>query len=133
MKKSARRSVAALLAAPLLVVSAGAAATARTDPDEGSRFTDRRTHTGPDGATFVETTSCTDSAGNVYSERRTRRAGADGEDTRIRRSGDPAACADASNGAERAGKDRNVPSPVTVNAPINTGDITVLGGGTPIR
>lgn len=126
MQTLTTRAVAALLAAPLLVLGVGTAASASPDPDDAGRFSDRRTHTGPDGATSVETTGCTDSEGNVHWERRTRRADANGEDARTRRSGDPAACA---RGTERAGSSRDgAPALANVNAPIDIDGVGVLGG-----
>lgn len=125
--KIRRKRRFAVVAAPLLVVLAAATAAAGSGPDHGGNYTERRTHTGPDGASVTETTSCTDDEGDVYYERHTRRANADGEDTHSRRSGNPAAC--AGSRPDRSERSDAPASLVTVNAPVRVDGVSVLGLG----
>ena len=120
-----RGRLAAVVAGPVLVAVAAATAGAHSGPEEGSRYTDRRTHTGPDGARVTETTSCVDKDGEVYYERRTRSADAGGENTRTRRSGNPAACAQDTRDGRSADRTEGL---VTVNAPVQVEGVAVLGG-----
>lgn len=90
------RATAVLVVASLFVVGAGTIAAAHTDPDDGSRVTDRRTHTGPDGATSDETISCTDRYGNVYGT-----ANASGKSESSTTSGVDAACNSSDIGSTR--------------------------------
>lgn len=88
------RSIGITATIAALLVGVGAApASAMGNPDP-ERYSDRKTHVGPDEARSEQRISCVGSDGEVYHERTTRRANEKGRDGRTTRSGDPAACED---------------------------------------
>jgi hypothetical protein len=130
LRSTTKHRVAALIsvatAAFGLAALAAPAATAVEDPPgPASRYDQRRDHTGPHGASSVETTSCVGPHGEVYHRRRTAGADSTAQDTATTSSGDPAACFDRD-------QEQHDSRPALIggaNNPlvnVSTGDITVL-------
>ena len=108
-------------------LTAPAASAVKGPPDSGSRYDHRRDHTGPDGASSMETTSCVGPHGEVYHRRRAATANSAGHNTATTISGNPAACGDGDHQQDDPGRPliggRNNP---LVN--VSTGDINLLSG-----
>lgn len=121
---SSIRRIGIVVAFAAVTIGAGATGASATQGPEPDRYSDRRTHAGPDGARSEQRISCVGTDGEVYHERTTKRATPKGEGGQTVRRGDPAACAD----------DRDTftaPGFLGSGGPINveTGDVRVLSPG----
>jgi hypothetical protein len=102
-----------------------AASALERPPDRGSSWDQRRDHTGPHGASSVETTSCVGPRGEVYHRRRAATADSTGQDTATTSSGDPAACVDRDH-QQRDSRRALVGEGSNPLVNVSTGDINVL-------
>lgn len=117
------RRIGVVVAFAAVAIGTGVTGASATQDPEPDRYSDRRTHAGPDGARSEQRISCVGTDGEVYHERTTKRATPKGEDGRTVRSGDPAACAE--------GRPTFAAPGFLGGGPINveTGDVRILSPG----